>query len=115
MVKVQPTEETNRFFPGIPPTAVGGSSKFSLPTRTCWYTLGGQADVDLFLESPNGSWGMVKVRPTEETNRFFPGIPPTEVGGSLKFSLPTRSCWYTLEGRADVDLFLESPAGAGEG
>src|SRR5262245_7039830 len=62
--------------PSIPPTAVGGCLRSSL-----------QAAATLF-NPPNGSWGMVKVRPSRPleqshlaARRLDFNHPPTAVGG----------------------------------
>src|SRR5262245_3910425 len=65
----------------IPPTAVGGLLKSSLHQRQ-W----------IFLNPPDGSWGIVKVQPTvrEQSHLSQPGRlnfnnPPTAVGGIQQY------------------------------
>src|SRR5262249_745168 len=51
---------------------------------------------------PNGSWGIVKVQPTQRRQTSLPRIPPTGVGGSLKVQ-PTQ--------QTGKPPFRESPNG----
>src|SRR6266511_1494061 len=71
---------------GIPPTAVGGWLKPSLHKRK------------FFSNPPNGSWGMVKVRPSgcgrrllTKSGRLNLNHPRTAVGGIQKSGLRCRS------------------------
>src|SRR5215510_6543900 len=72
MVKVRPTKKAALL---NPPNGSWGIVKVR-PTKE-----------GALLNPPNGSWGMVKVRP-KSTAFSFSRIPPTAVGGWLRFSLP---------------------------
>src|SRR5215510_2966258 len=77
--------------PSIPPTAVGGCLRSSL-----------QAAATLF-NPPNGSWGMVKVRPSRPleqshlaARRLDFNHPPTAVGGIEERSSKIWSLLFML-------------------